>query len=93
MKEAAAAFAPPIDYDHGTDTASLTSSTRQHNFEHGLRYHGYRSGLYSFPNDEAEQERDIVMHELSLCFWEGKYFLAPVEKQLERGGQVLDLGM
>ncbi|ROT42526.1 hypothetical protein SODALDRAFT_326690 [Sodiomyces alkalinus F11] len=33
------------------------------------------------------------MHELSILFWEGRHFLAPVEKQLEMGGQVLDLGM
>ncbi|KAL2760072.1 hypothetical protein ACRALDRAFT_1079062 [Sodiomyces alcalophilus JCM 7366] len=88
---AAAALAPPIDYDHGADSASLTSSIRQHNYEYGLRYHGYRPGLYSFPNDEAEQERDVVMHELSIRFWEERYFLAPVEKQLEMRAQVLDL--
>ncbi|KAL1840993.1 hypothetical protein VTJ49DRAFT_7547 [Mycothermus thermophilus] len=72
--------------------ASVTSSVRDHVFEGGLRYHAYRAGKYSFPNDETEQTRDDMKHTMTLMLCNGEYFYAPVGEVLERGGEVLDLG-
>ncbi|KAM0322256.1 hypothetical protein ACHAQA_009544 [Verticillium albo-atrum] len=92
------AASPPIAVaDHAVveefgDTASLTDSARAHSYENGLRYHGYRPGIYAFPNDETEQERDQLAHRLSYEMCDDRHFLAPVEQCLEKGAEVLDLG-
>lgn len=75
------------------DTQSLTSSIRQHIVEGGLRYHAYHAGQYAFPNDESEQHRDDLKHDLTLHLCDGKYLLAPIHNLLSKGGEVLDLGM
>jgi hypothetical protein len=75
------------------DTKSLTDSIRQHIVEGGLRYHAYHSGSYVFPNDETEQYREDMKHNLCLHLCEGAYFYAPVHKILEKGATVLDLGV
>lgn len=84
------AVVPPV-YNYENDTASLTDSVKDHIYENGLRYHGYRPGSYSFPNDDTEQERDRWAHRLSIEIC-GGFFLAPVETRLEKGAHVLDLG-
>ncbi|KAJ6789126.1 hypothetical protein PWT90_10455 [Aphanocladium album] len=81
-----------IDSDYTDDTQSLTSSIRQHIVDGGLRYHAYHAGQYAFPNDEQEQRRDDLKHDLTLHLCDGKYFLAPIEEKLDDGAQVLDLG-
>ncbi len=81
-----------IDSDYTDDTQSLTSSIRQHIVDGGLRYHAYHAGQYAFPNDEMEQHRDDLKHDLTLHLCDGKYFLAPIEEILDEGAQVLDLG-
>ncbi|XWW98430.1 hypothetical protein V2A60_006430 [Cordyceps javanica] len=80
-----------IDSDYTDDTQSLTSSIRQHIIDGGLRYHAYHAGQYAFPNDENEQRRDDLKHDLTLHLCDGKYFLAPVEDLFKNGAQVLDL--
>lgn len=74
------------------DTRSLTDSIRQHIVDGGLRYHAYHSGSYAFPNDETEQYRDDLKHNLCLHLCDGEYFYAPVHEILEKGAKVLDLG-
>ncbi|KAK0383830.1 hypothetical protein NLU13_9741 [Sarocladium strictum] len=74
------------------DTRSLTDSIREHIVAGGLRYHAYHAGSYSFPNDETEQYRDELKHNVCLHLCEGAYFYAPIQGMLERGGTVLDLG-
>jgi hypothetical protein len=74
------------------ETRSLTESIRQHIVEGGLRYHAYHAGKYLFPNDENEQMREDLKHDLTRYLCEGNLFFAPVHDILERGGQVLDLG-
>ena len=54
-------FAPLDD-----DTRSLTDSIRQHIVDGGLRYHAYHAGKYCFPNDETEQYRDDLKHNLTV---------------------------
>lgn len=83
------ALSDDCDFD---DTRSLTDSIRQHIVEGGLRYHAYHSGQYAFPNDETEQYRDDLKHNLTIHLCEGDYFYAPVHRIFEQGGEILDLG-
>ncbi|KAM0226435.1 hypothetical protein ACHAQD_000356 [Fusarium lateritium] len=84
------------DGDRETDdldeTRSLTESIRQHIMDGNLRYHSYRQGRYLFPNDEAEQDREELKHNLTVYLCDGKLFFAPIEPLLEKGAEVLDLG-
>ncbi|KIL92120.1 hypothetical protein FAVG1_04527 [Fusarium avenaceum] len=84
------------DGDRATDdldeTRSLTESIRQHIMDGNLRYHSYRQGRYLFPNDEAEQDREELKHNLTVYLCDGKLFFAPIEDLLEKGAEVLDLG-
>ncbi|KAK5995301.1 Methyltransferase pytC [Cladobotryum mycophilum] len=80
------------DDDSWDDTRSLTDSIRQHIIDGGLRYHAYHAGQYAFPNDETEQYRDDLKHNLTIHLCEGAYFHAPIIGMLERGAEVLDLG-
>lgn len=81
------------DDEHTDDTQSLTASIRQHIVDGGLRYHAYHAGQYAFPNDEPEQRRDDLKHDLTLHLCDGNYFLAPIRDRLDEGGaEVLDLG-
>ncbi|KAH8661160.1 hypothetical protein BGZ61DRAFT_151657 [Ilyonectria robusta] len=81
-------FSPPDD----DDTHSLTHSIRQHIVEGGLRYHAYHAGKYVFPNDENEQYREDLKHNLTVYLCDGELFFAPIHRQLEDGAEVLDLG-
>jgi hypothetical protein len=76
----------------GIETASLSSSIRDHIYEGGLRYHAYHAGKYAFPNDDLEQDRDDMKHNMTIMLFDGKYFLAPIDNTLAKGGDVLDLG-
>ncbi|PSR99120.1 S-adenosyl-L-methionine-dependent methyltransferase, partial [Coniella lustricola] len=63
-------------------------------FAHGRRYHASNGGraFYPLPNDELEQERDDMKHNLALWMMHDKLFYAPVDEALRRGGAVFDLG-
>lgn len=74
------------------DTRSLSESIRQHIVDGGLRYHAYHAGQYAFPNDDTEQMRDDLKHNLTIHLCEGDYIYSPVQSVLEAGGKVLDLG-
>ncbi|KAL3600231.1 hypothetical protein FPOAC2_04464 [Fusarium poae] len=74
------------------ETRSLTDSIRQHIVDGGLRYHSYKQGKYLFPNDEAEQDREELKHNLTVYLCDDRLFFAPVEHSLEKGAEVLDLG-
>ncbi|KAH6605947.1 hypothetical protein Trco_005100 [Trichoderma cornu-damae] len=81
------------DDDSWDDTRSLTDSIRQHIIDGGLRYHAYHAGQYAFPNDETEQYRDDLKHNLTIHLCEGSYFYAPIHDRLSQpGAEVLDLG-
>jgi hypothetical protein len=49
------------DYQSGVESAttSITSSIFEYQYENGRRYHAYKAGTYSIPNDEIEQERFV----------------------------------
>ncbi|KKA24618.1 hypothetical protein T310_1365 [Rasamsonia emersonii CBS 393.64] len=71
-----------------TYSASLTSSVLNYRHENGRRYHAYRDGSYLLPNDEKENERLDLAHELTVKMMGGKLFLAPIGPAPQR---VLDL--
>ena len=56
--------------------------------ENGRRYHAFREGAYYFPNDEEEQDRMDIHHEMAVKAGGGKLHLAP----LTNPGRILDIG-
>ena len=56
--------------------------------EHGRRYAAFREGTYVFPNDETEQDRMDIHHEMMTKACGGKYYVAP----LTNPGRILDIG-
>jgi hypothetical protein len=70
-------------------STSLESSVLDYVFENGRRYHRFREGLYPFPNDEAEQEREGTMHVLASILCADKLHYAPI---VDHPQEVLDLG-
>lgn len=84
----------PREYapEESDDTRSLTESIRQHVIDGGLRYHAYHAGQYLFPNDENEQMREELKHNLTAYLCDGRLVYAPILDLLEEGAEVLDLG-
>jgi len=85
---------PDSDSAVGSDTSSsFTQSLRSSLLEsirlNGRAYHRYRDGQYFLPEDEQEQERLDMQHEMFLRTFDGKLRLAPITGQLE---EALDLG-
>ncbi|KAK0390145.1 hypothetical protein NLU13_3718 [Sarocladium strictum] len=76
--------------DVSAATTSLKSSVLEYRYRHGRRYHSDRSGGdYSFPNDEQEQERLDMLHNMFVHLMGDKLFLAPFDPQNKR---ILDIG-
>jgi hypothetical protein len=76
---------------------SVSSSTRDYEFENGRRYHKFREGRYVFPNDESEQDREDMKHHMIVNLCGGRLHFAPVGEYSEgdkKGGlhNVVDLG-
>lgn len=70
-------------------SASITSSVVDFQEENGRRYHAYRRGRYLLPNDDIENERLDIHHELMLVVLNGKLHLAPIPENIQRA---IDLG-
>ncbi|KAK1755495.1 S-adenosyl-L-methionine-dependent methyltransferase [Echria macrotheca] len=68
---------------------SLASSIENYPVEHGRRYHAFRAGRYSRPNDEQEAERLLLLHEI-MTQVQGGLYTAPVDK--EKTKRILDIG-
>ncbi|KAK1948830.1 methyltransferase, partial [Colletotrichum sublineola] len=71
-------------YESGTDgssnaSTSLTSSVRDYNWENQRRYHKYRDGRYTLPNDELEQDREDMKHALVVNICDGALHSAPLD--------------
>ncbi|KAL1991244.1 hypothetical protein VTN49DRAFT_5748 [Thermomyces lanuginosus] len=67
---------------------SLTSSVLEYRHENGRRYHGFRDGSYLLPNDEQENDRLDMLHELFLQLLNRRLYLSPIGKPQ----RVIDLG-
>jgi len=70
-------------------TTSLASEVTNYRYENGRRYHSDRTGDYILPNDDRENDRLDMMHEMFKMRLEGKLFLAPIGEKPQR---ILDLG-
>lgn len=86
-----------VDSALGDDRSSLTQSLRSSLLEsvkeNGREYHRYKStagNYYVFPEDEAEQERLDLQHEMFLFTFGRNLYNAPLEK--DKLKEVLDLG-
>ncbi|KAL1994793.1 hypothetical protein VTN49DRAFT_980 [Thermomyces lanuginosus] len=69
-------------------SSSLTSSVFDYRHENGRRYHKYRDGSYLLPNDESENDRLDMFHELCLQLLDHQLYLAPIQNPQ----RVIDLG-
>ncbi|EWY87185.1 hypothetical protein FOYG_11417 [Fusarium oxysporum NRRL 32931] len=70
-------------------STSISSSILEHSYQNGRRYHRYRHGRYPLPNDEAEQNREDMLHAMMLEATDGRLFYAPVRENPQR---IADLG-
>ncbi|KAL0943742.1 methyltransferase domain-containing protein [Colletotrichum truncatum] len=71
---------------------SLSSSIYNHRLENGRTYHRYKEGKYQYPNDERENDRLDLQHELCLITLDHKLGLAPPNEEDSKVKRVLDLG-
>ncbi|EEH35660.2 hypothetical protein PAAG_06707 [Paracoccidioides lutzii Pb01] len=69
-------------------STSLASSAYNIPFENGRRFHKYHEGIYLFPNDEQEQEREDMKHSMIVNLCGGKLHYAPFENLQ----MILDIG-
>src|SRR4051812_45408092 len=70
-------------------TQSIRSSLLQGVEENGRKYHRYKDGSYILPEDDREQDRLDLQHEMFLKSLDQKLHLAPINSELH---EVLDLG-
>ena len=90
----AANTAEPVDDDSGcgsdmeSTTESVRSSLYEPKLEHGRAYHRYSGAYYTSPQDDLEQERLEMQHELFFRLFGGKLFQALIHNPQN----VLDLG-
>ncbi|KAM6524482.1 hypothetical protein FALCPG4_010094 [Fusarium falciforme] len=68
---------------------SLSSSIMAYREENGRRYHALSSGKYVLPNDDAENDRLDLQHELYVRTLHGELALCPKARDAKR---VLDIG-
>ncbi|OCK73080.1 S-adenosyl-L-methionine-dependent methyltransferase [Lepidopterella palustris CBS 459.81] len=78
------------DDDASSVSASLTPSVSEGNWEKGRRYHSYKSAKYFVPNDDEEQNRLELQHQIWYIVLSGRLYLAPLDKSAIRNA--LDLG-
>lgn len=71
-----------------SDTTSLSSTVYNYQYENGRRYHNFRQGKYTLPNDEEEQDRLDMYHHVWNMLLNGALHKAP----LENPQKVLDIG-
>jgi len=77
------------DYDAVSSTMSVRTSLYEFVQENGRTYHRYKDGSYFLPNDEMEQDRLDLQHQLFLLTFHNELHLAPTKPDLQN---VLDIG-
>lgn len=55
----------------------------------GRQYHRYRHGRYPIPNDDTEQNREDMLHNMMLEATDGKLYYAPIGDHPQK---IIDLG-
>ncbi|RSL46400.1 hypothetical protein CEP54_013863 [Fusarium duplospermum] len=78
--------------DVSSSTASVSSSILNYRCENGRTYHAYKDGKYYMPNDETENNRLDLQHNLFLLTFDNKLGLSPPNLPEFKTGRVLDLG-
>ncbi|KAH7137874.1 S-adenosyl-L-methionine-dependent methyltransferase [Dactylonectria macrodidyma] len=78
--------------DSASSTESLRSSILDYRHENGRTYHRYKEGKYNFPNDDQENERLDLQHNLFLLTFDNKLGLSPPNLPDSKIKRVLDLG-
>ncbi|PGH23577.1 hypothetical protein AJ80_02357 [Polytolypa hystricis UAMH7299] len=79
----------PRSYLRSTYTKSLSASVLAYEWIYGRRYHSYGAGTYKFPNDEREQARLDLCHDIYYLLLGQQLFLAPINPD---GMRILDIG-
>ncbi|KAF5554044.1 hypothetical protein FNAPI_6588 [Fusarium napiforme] len=85
----ASEFDPDDSSSLRSSSTSISSSILEHSYQNGRRYHRYRHGRYPLPNDEAEQNREDMLHAMMLEATDGRLFYAPVGDNPQK---IADLG-
>jgi SAM-dependent methyltransferase len=69
-------------------STSMSSSVRDYQFENSRRYHKFKEGLYQFPNDLPEQEREDMKHTVAVHLLGGNLHRSPIENPQK----IIDVG-
>ncbi|KAL0933069.1 methyltransferase domain-containing protein [Colletotrichum truncatum] len=80
--------------DYGESLASsgftsLASRVMRHSHEGGRRYQSFLQGIYPLPNDETEQFREEMKHQLIKRLLDGNDYLSPINISPQK---ILDVG-
>ncbi|KAK2055104.1 methyltransferase domain-containing protein [Colletotrichum caudatum] len=75
-----------------SSTASVTSSILEYRLENGRTYHNHTEGKYAMPNDERENDRLDLQHNLMLLTIDDRLGMAPPNDKDSKVGRVLDVG-
>ncbi|KAK0702219.1 S-adenosyl-L-methionine-dependent methyltransferase [Lasiosphaeris hirsuta] len=76
-----------------SETASLASSIYKFREEHGRTYHAYKAGAYFLPNDENENDRLDLQHNLLILTQDNQLYVCPAGKDKSKPlRRVLDAG-
>ncbi|KAK2054942.1 S-adenosyl-L-methionine-dependent methyltransferase [Colletotrichum caudatum] len=75
-----------------SSTTRISESIRDYRLENGRTYHRYKDGKYNLPNDERENERLDLQHNLVVRSFDGRLGNAPPNDPGADVGRVLDLG-
>ncbi|KAK1654893.1 S-adenosyl-L-methionine-dependent methyltransferase [Colletotrichum phormii] len=82
----------PSEKSIASSTTSLSSSILDYRTENGRTYHKYKDGKYWIPNDERENDRLDVQHNLFIRTFRGRLGNAPLSDPEAKVGRVLDIG-
>ncbi|KAK1456466.1 hypothetical protein CMEL01_16479 [Colletotrichum melonis] len=87
---------PALDAEESvaSSSTSVTSSVLQYRTENGRTYHGYKDGKYLMPNDDRENERLDIQHNMFILTFDNQLGRAPVNAKDTsiKVGRVLDVG-
>ncbi|KAF4773604.1 hypothetical protein HER10_EVM0002323 [Colletotrichum scovillei] len=77
-----------------SSSTSVTSSVLQYRTENGRTYHGYKDGKYLMPNDDRENKRLDIQHNMFILTFDNQLGRAPVNAKDTsiKVGRVLDVG-
>ncbi|KAK2050119.1 S-adenosyl-L-methionine-dependent methyltransferase [Colletotrichum somersetense] len=83
---------PEVAGSVASSNLSVSGSIFNFREENGRRYHAYKDGKYTLPNDDQEQDRLDLQHNLFLLTFDDKLGLAPPNYPNSKVKHVLDIG-